>query len=65
MNAGNNRTNLLVVGYGDGKAVMTIQGSDGTVADWGQNTHLGGSRQRNLEYEKMRGVRPKTTRRLT
>lgn len=41
MNAGNNRTNLLVVGYGDGKAVMTIQGSDGTVADWGQNTHLG------------------------
>lgn len=41
MNAGNNRTNLLVVGYGDGKAVMTIQGTDGTVADWGQNTHLG------------------------
>ena len=30
MNAGNNRTNLLVVGYGDG-----------TGADWGQNTHLG------------------------
>lgn len=40
---GGSQTQVLVIGTGNGHAVMAVQGTDGTLKDWGNNGRFAGS----------------------